>query len=213
LQHLLEKSDRLAQQVETAGKHYQHSLQLAAKARDELSAPTEAPAQQPQPAMPASPVRRPLPIRMRGDDARGASRRRSSGIPEIPTLEGLLETLGIQPSAEQTTTESLLKNLTQVLESRMAKGDDIVKNAQDSYEAVTTSHIDDLALAVQVLSDSVLAETSYSDVKFVDADFEASIDLLKSEVEQAREDLSRLEMKHIGKKSERKEDLVNRWTT
>lgn len=149
---------------------------------------------------------------MRAKTGHVASRRRSSGIPEIPAVDILCENLGIHELADPQAAASRFEQLGQVLNKRSKKGDDISKNAQDSYEAITTSHLDDLRLAVQFLGDNVFAETAYGDIRFVDADFEASIDVLRSEVEQAQESLSRLEMIHGGKKSERKEELVNRWT-
>jgi hypothetical protein len=132
---------------------------------------------------------------------------------ETPALETLLETLGTETPIEQTESDAQLKHLSQVVEERNIKRDDIMKNAQASYEAITTSHLDDLRTSVQLLADSALAETTYGEVKFVDGDFEASINLLKAEVEQARESLSRLEMKHTGKTSDRKQDMIDRWTT
>ncbi|KAK0388969.1 hypothetical protein NLU13_2546 [Sarocladium strictum] len=212
LDHILAKLNYLSDRIGATKKHQAHSAHVTACAREELSAATSDPAPTPQEALPASPVRRPAPIRMRSNAAAAASRRRSSGIMDIPALETLMETLGVQLPVEQSADDDRFSLLGKVVEDRNGKSNDITKNAQDSYEAITTSHLDDLRTAVQLLNDSAFAEAAYGEVRYVDADFEASIHVLKTEVEQAKERLSRLEMKHTGKKSERKEDLVNRWT-
>lgn len=128
-------------------------------------------------------------------------------------MDALQEAAGVHLPDDAFATEKRSQYLSHILAERMAKRDDIARNAQDSYEALTTSHLDDVRTAVQLIKDSAMAETSYHDVKLVDPDFESSIELLRKEVEDAQETLSRLELKHINKKSEQKEGMVQRWAT
>lgn len=152
---------------------------------------------------------------MRANISETGSRRRSSGVYEAPALDNLLEYLGVQLPEDNPSSQDRIAHASQVLQQRSAKRGDIVRNAQDSYEALTTSHLDDLRSAVQLLGDNALAETAYNEVKLVDPDFQGSIDLLEMEVIETKENLSRLEMKHISKKkkSDRMEDMIKRWAS
>jgi hypothetical protein len=101
--------------------------------------------------------------------------------------------------------------LEKVLAERTRKCNDVAKSAQESFEFTAREQLQDARLAVQLVRDSVLAESPFAEVKLVDPDMEASILVLAQEVDKAKEKLRSLEGQSIVTKSEKKEDLIQRW--
>ncbi|KAF4979263.1 hypothetical protein FZEAL_4508 [Fusarium zealandicum] len=191
LDHLLDKIGLLAERIETLKSHHAASSSIIATARAEVSASLSPDKRLTKPAMPASPVRNPSPIRMRSNTgSRRNNRRRSSGILDEPAIEALLRSLALSlPLSEDASIHDQASTLAQVVAERSSKADDVVRNAQDSFEASATSRLEDARLAVQLLRDSVLAESPFGEVKLVDPEIEGSIHVLGQEVDKAREKL------------------------
>lgn len=212
LDYLNDRGERLKQAIDTFRSHQATSTSIISMAKDELSAPDHKPRRSMKPIVPISPVRKAPTGRPRGNtDSR--SRRRSSGIMDEPPIETLLQNLAILfPIEAEASSDAKIAVLKRVLAERTAKENDVALSLQESFEATASSHLNDVALAIQHLKDTVLAESPYNEVKLVDSDIESSISVLLSEVRQVVDGLERADAKKIAiKKSERKEELVNRW--
>lgn len=176
-------------------------------AKRELEVETELPQRPPKPAVPASPVRQ----RPRSNTANMATRRRSSGVHEEPPLEALLNSLSL-PLDDDVEDRDNVRLLAETAVERAAKWEDVARSGQDSYENLASSHMEDLRCALQLLRDSLLAESSFSQVKLSDPEIEGSISFLSNEVDQIQDRLDRANAR-IGmtRKSEKKEDILRRW--
>lgn len=86
----------------------------------------------------------------------------------------------------------------------------MARGAQESFEAAATEYLDDVRKAVQMLKDSLLAETPYGRVQLEDADVRSSIDVLVHEVGKVRDGLQRAEVSKVGK-SQRRDEIIQRW--
>lgn len=104
-----------------------------------------------------------------------------------------------------------VKTLEAALDERSMKAADVAQGGQESYEAVAANHVDDVRRALQLLKDSLLAESPFGEVKLLDPEIEASIDFLSTEVGQIRDMLDRAETKKGTGKSEKKEEIIRRW--
>lgn len=104
-----------------------------------------------------------------------------------------------------------MASLAAALAERTAKADDVARNAQDSFEASAMAHLEDARRAVQLLRDSVLAESPFGEVRLVDAEIENSISVLAQEVDKVRDTLAGVDAKRGDGKSEKREDLLRRW--
>ncbi|VUC21980.1 unnamed protein product [Clonostachys rosea] len=212
LDYLNDRGERLKQAIDTFRSHQATSTSIISMAKDELSAPDHKPRRSMKPVVPISPVRKAPTARPRGNtDSR--SRRRSSGIMDEPPIETLLQNLAILfPIEAETSSDAKIAVLKRVLAERTAKESDVALSLQESFEATASSHLNDVALAIQLLKDTVLAESPYNEVNLVDSDIESSISVLQSEVRQLVDELERADAKKIAiKKSEKKEELVKRW--
>ncbi|RMJ18923.1 hypothetical protein CDV36_001334 [Fusarium kuroshium] len=217
LDHLLDRICLLADRVETLKSHHAATSSIIATAKSEVSASLSPEKKATKPAFPASPVRNrhPSPIRRirANTGSRRGNRRRSSGILDEPAIEALLRSLALTlPPAEDATAQERTSSLAQVVSERTTKTTDVTRNAQENYEAITTARLDDTRLAIQLLRDSVLAESPYNEVKLVDPEIEGSIQVLSQEVDKVREKLEEAVAKKGSlAKSVAKEEFVQRW--
>ncbi|EGU82443.1 hypothetical protein FOPG_04193 [Fusarium oxysporum f. sp. conglutinans race 2 54008] len=219
LDYLVERITLLTDRVETLKSHNAAASSIIATAKAEVSASLSPEKKKSiRAAMPASPIRNPSPIRMRAntDGARRGNnnRRRSSGILDEPAIEALLRDLALSlPDAEEASIQDQVSALNKAFTERSGKTTDVVRNAQDSFETSVTSRLDDARLAIQLLRDSVLAESPFGEIKMIDPEFEGSIDVLSQEVDKVREKLDGVVAKKALAKSVKKDEFVQRWAS
>ncbi|KAF9769723.1 hypothetical protein IL306_012814 [Fusarium sp. DS 682] len=219
LDYLVERITLLTDRVETLKSHNAAASSIIATAKAEVSASLSPEKKKSiRAAMPASPIRNPSPIRMRantdGSRRGNNNRRRSSGILDEPAIEALLRDLALSlPDAEEASIQDQVSALNKAYAERSGKTTDVVRNAQDSFETSVTSRLDDARLAIQLLRDSVLAESPYGEIKMVDPEFEGSIDVLSQEVDKVKEKLDGVVAKKALAKSVKKDEFVQRWAS
>ncbi|KAF5640527.1 hypothetical protein F52700_3678 [Fusarium sp. NRRL 52700] len=219
LDYLVERITLLTDRVETLKSHNAAASSIIATAKAEVSASLSPEKKKSiRAAMPASPIRNPSPIRMRAntDGARRGNnnRRRSSGILDEPAIEALLRDLALSlPDAEGDSIQDQVSALNKAFAERSGKTTDVVRNAQDSFETSVTSRLDDARLAIQLLRDSVLAESPFGEIKMVDPEFEGSIDVLSQEMDKVKEKLDGVVAKKALAKSVKKDEFVQRWAS
>ncbi|KAM5366988.1 hypothetical protein ACJZ2D_010256 [Fusarium nematophilum] len=216
LDHLLDKICLLVDRAETLKSHHAAQSSIIATAKAEASASLSPEKKASRRALPASPIRNPSPIRMRSNTAsrRGGNRRRSSGILDEPAMEALLRNLALSlPSAEDASIHDQASALAQVTAERSGKATDVARSLQDSFEASATARLDDVRLAIQLLRDSVLAESPFGEVRLVDPEIEGSIHVLSQEVDKVREKLEGVDAKRAAARSVKKDEFVRRWAS
>lgn len=126
-------------------------------------------------------------------------------------MEALLRNIALSlPPPEDATTEEQAADLAQVIAERSEKANDVARNAQETFEANTVSKLQDARLAIQLLRDSILAESPFEEVRLVDPEIEGSIHVLGQEVEKVKEKLDTVDVKK-GVKSVKKDEFVHRW--
>lgn len=141
-------------------------------------------------------------------------RRRSSGsaLDDAP-LSHLLDTLALSlPSSPSTQAQTI--HLLHALADRAHRSADITRSTQTTFERTATSHLADARTALQLVRDSVLAESPFAKVCLVDPDIEASIGVLAQEVHNVATRLERAEREAASLArgwNVYREELVARW--
>lgn len=157
---------------------------------------------------------------MRGRATPGQRRRSSgTGFSDLPPLDQLLQTLALllpqhdesTPRAANDKAQALA--LASALADRSEKTADVGRNVQESFESAASSQVYDTRRALQMVRDSVLAESPFGDVKLVDPEIEGSIDVLAQEVEKVRLRLAEVETgtSRARGRSIKRDELVARW--
>ncbi|GKT52702.1 vacuolar H+/Ca2+ exchanger [Colletotrichum tofieldiae] len=212
LDYLLDHIERLSARIEAFQSHQAATTSLLATARSELAAPVSTPRKKTPVQDPVSPIRR----RNTGPGSPSRNRfntnyrRRSSGLDE-PPLEALLRSLAIAFPEDATDGARQTAVLSATLAERQAKARDVARNTQETLEGAAASQLADAKLAVQLLRDSLLAESPFGDVRLVDEGIEASIAVLGQEVEKVKERIERVDAGKARQRSERKREILERW--
>lgn len=136
-------------------------------------------------------------------------RRSPSPVPYDAPLAHLLDSvaLSLPPT-------SPISHLTQALHNRVQTLTSITQTTQTTLEQTATTHIADARTAIQLVRDSVLAESPFAEVNLVDPGIESSIGVLGQEagkVVMRLEGVER-EARVVGQgRNVRREEMVARW--
>ncbi|GKT47550.1 uncharacterized protein ColSpa_07731 [Colletotrichum spaethianum] len=211
LDYLVDHIERLSARIEAFQSHQTATASLLTTARAELAAPVSTPKKKTPTQDLVSPVRRRdagpgSPSRDRDRN----HRRRSSGFDE-PPLEALLRSLAIAFPEDAADGPRQTAVLSAILAERQAKARDVARNTQETLEGAAASQLADAKLAVQLLRDSLLAESPFGDVRLVDEGIEASIAVLGQEVEKVKQRIERVDAGKARQRSERKREILERW--
>jgi len=224
LDYLLDHAEELSRRVESFQAHQATAAAIIDVARTELGTAVGLPAKEERPAVAASPTRRRKssghgnavsPIRARGQ----LGRRRSSGVGvgDEPPLDEILRNLALSLPQDEVTADfqahAQAAALVATLAERRSKADDVARNAEESFELAAIKQVTDAKLAVQLLRDSILAESPFGQVRLVDPEIDGSIAALTQEMEDVRTKLERVDsglVKARGRSAKR-DELISRW--
>ncbi|KAK0737235.1 hypothetical protein B0T21DRAFT_438557 [Apiosordaria backusii] len=145
--------------------------------------------------------------------------RRSSGIGgamEESPLDEILRSLAISlPQEEEGTPDfpAQARELAGILAERRSKTEDVAKNVQESFEYIATKQIADGKLAIQLVRDSILAESPFGEVRLVDPEIESSIAVLSQELEKIHREKDGVDnrMAKLRARNAKKDELIARW--
>jgi hypothetical protein len=138
------------------------------------------------------------------------------GIDDEPPLEELLRSLAISlPQDEEVSADlqAQIKELASTLAGRRAKVQDVARNAQETFEHVAMKQLADGKLAIQLVHDSILAESQFGGVRLVDPEIEGSIDVLSQELGTVDEKLRGVDasVARLRGRNAKRDELVSRW--
>lgn len=125
-------------------------------------------------------------------------------------MDHLLESLALYLDDDAEDRDKIMA-LHTALQERTDKAVDVAQSGQESFEDTINTHFDDIRRALQLLKDSLLAESPFDEVKLVDPEVESSIGFLSNEVRQIEDRLERAEAKKGDGKSEKKAEILRRW--
>lgn len=160
---------------------------------------------------PSSPSKSGTP-RKRSNTVGSQHRRRSSDIANEPPLDTLMYALSVPSSvSEETDGRAQVVALSKILNDRWNKCDEIARGAQETFETGALAQLNDTRLAIQLVRDSVLAESSFNEPNLVDPEISGFITVLAAEVEGAKDRLALVEGQRRDRKSEKRDEFVERW--
>lgn len=211
--------DQIQGRIETHLSHQAAAASLISTAKMEMAVEILPPVKQPSSSAPAS-VFPTSPSKSSNTPARKRSNtvgshhhhRRSSGVADEPPLDTLMHTLSVPSSvSEETDGRAQIVALSKILEERSKKTDEIARNAQETFELGALAQLNDARLAIQLVRDSVLAESPFNAPRLVDPEISGSITLLAADVEGAKDRLALVEVQRRDRKSEKRDEFVERW--
>jgi hypothetical protein len=139
-----------------------------------------------------------------------------AGLSEDSPLEEILRTIAISLPAQEdgpADQQSAIRELATALATRRAKLEDVAHNAQESFERAAIRQVADGKLAIQMVRDSILAESPFGEVRLLDTEMEGSIAVLAQELAKVDEKLKRVDadMVKLRGRNAKRDELVSRW--
>lgn len=129
-----------------------------------------------------------------------------------PPLETLMYMLSVPSSvSEETQGRAQIVALSKILEERWHKYEEMAQSAQETFELGAVAQLNDTRLAIQLVRDSVLAESPFNEPRLVDPEISGSITVLAADVEGAKERLALVEGQRRDRKSEKRDEFIQRW--
>ncbi|KAL7935104.1 hypothetical protein V8C35DRAFT_300723 [Trichoderma chlorosporum] len=218
LDYLMGRLDRIQGRIETHLSHQAAAAALITTAKTEMAVEILPPVKQssssaPVSVFPTSPSKSGTPAaRKRSNTVGSQHRRRSSGVVDEPPLDTLMYTLSIPSSvSEETNNRAQMVALSKILEERWNKYDEIARNAQETFEMGALAQLNDTKLAIQLVRDSLLAESPFNEPRLVDPEISSSITLLAADVEGAKDRLAAVEGQRRDRRSEKRDEFIERW--
>ena len=106
-----------------------------------------------------------------------------------------------------------INELASILANRQQKAEDVAQNVQETFEDAAMRHLADGKLAIQLVRDSVLAESPYGEVQLVDPEIEGSIGVLTQALAAVEKRLKTVNaaLPTLRGKNAKREELVSRW--
>ncbi|KAL2134661.1 hypothetical protein VTI74DRAFT_11239 [Chaetomium olivicolor] len=133
---------------------------------------------------------------------------------ELP-LEEILRSLAISLPQHETAADGHVQvnELASALVNRRAKLHDVARNVQETFESTATKQVTDAKLAIQLVRDSILAESPFGEVRLVDPEIEGSIAVLSRELANVDEKLKEVDSNVVKLRgmNAKRDELVSRW--
>jgi hypothetical protein len=141
------------------------------------------------------------------------NRRRSSGIEneDIDPEQQIARNLGITLPVDLVSSQERAEALERALSDRFTKLDIHTTNLQSTTESSISAHILDSHLTLQLLQDSLLAETLHHKVRLLDPDIEASVSMFHQEIEDLKSELDGMDLQRLQARNVNREQFIARW--
>jgi hypothetical protein len=148
------------------------------------------------------------PVRLRN------TRRRSSGHldEDVEPEQQLLRNLGVSLPAEATSDVSRMEILEQALSDRLSKLEGHANSLQSTTESFISSHLSDAHTTLQLLRDSLLADSLYRKVQFLDPDIESSVATFEENVLDLQQKLEAVDLQKLQARNIHRDKLIDRWS-
>ena len=140
--------------------------------------------------------------------------RRSSGHldEDMDPAGQLARNLGITLPAADATDEERAAFLEKALMDRASKLEGHMTGLQSTTEGSIASHLLDAHITLNLLQDSLLADSDYHTVHLMDQHLESSVNTFEQNIQALQEQLEGVDLYSLQTKNVHKEQVVERWS-
>lgn len=202
--------------LERAEEHQSHQVAMQyvlGEAKKELSSPDPS-----QTTMTVNPVKPNTQRRRKSSGSKSPvqlrNRRRSSGQQDddIEPEQQLLRHLGITLPSDVISDRTHMEVFERALSDRLTKLEIHTASLQSTTESSITLHLTDAHTTMQMLRDSLLAESLYNKVQLLDPDIECSIAIFEDEINALQGKLEAVNLQKLHAKNVNREQFIERWS-
>jgi hypothetical protein len=123
-----------------------------------------------------------------------------------------MRTLGISLPAEANTDVARSEILEKALLDRLSKLEGHGSSLQSTTESSISSHLLDAHVTLQLLRDSLLADTLYRKVQFLDPEIQSSVSGFEQDIQHLQQKLEGVNLQKLQARNVHREELVERWS-
>ena len=148
------------------------------------------------------------PVRLRNTRRRSSTQLDDDTEPE----EQFLRNMGLSLPAEANSESSRVEALEQVLTDRMSKLEGHVASLQSTTESSISSHVLDAHTTLQLIEDSLFADSNYHKLQLLDVDLDSSVTMSERDVQNVQKSLEAVDLGKLQARNLNRDDLVERWS-
>lgn len=198
-------------------EHQSHKMALQyvlGEAKKELQRPQEpAPSKTTSPVKPNTQRRRKSSATQSPARARNTRRRSSGqGDEDIEPEQQLLRNLGISIPSEANTDATRCEILERALSDRLSKLEGHANSLQSTTESSISLHLLDAHATLQLLRDSLLADTLYHKIRYLNPEIELSVGTFEQDVQDLQQNLEEVNLQKLQARNVHRDELVERWS-
>lgn len=143
---------------------------------------------------------------------RTTRRRSSTQLDEdIEPEQQLLRNLGISLPSEGTSDQERVEILERALSDRLGKLEGHLTNLHSTTESSISDHLQDARATLQLLQDSLLTESLYHKVQFLEPEIDSSIATFEEDLQELQKTLEAVNLRKLQVRNVHREKLVERW--
>jgi len=148
------------------------------------------------------------PVRLRN------TRRRSSGHADddADPEQQLLRNLGLALPTAPIPIESHVETLERALSERVSRLEEHAKSLQSTTESSISSHLLDAHITLQLLKNSLLAQSPYNEVQLVESEVESRLSLFEQDIQALQKRLEAVDLQKLQSKNVHRDALIERWS-
>ncbi|KAH7348726.1 hypothetical protein BKA65DRAFT_266279 [Rhexocercosporidium sp. MPI-PUGE-AT-0058] len=140
--------------------------------------------------------------------------RRSSGHfdEDIEPEQQLARNLGVALPPEGVSDQERANLLEKMLAERLTRLEGHAASLQSTTESSISSHLLDARMTLGLLHDSLLAESQYHKVQFLDPNLEAAVTNFEKDIQHLQDDLEAVDLHSLQARNIHREQLIERWS-
>jgi hypothetical protein len=209
---LVNRIEAFLERVQESQCHNMALQFVVGSAKQELAQPENG-----SPTKTSSPVKPNTQRRRKSSNSQSPvrTRRRSSGKlldEDIEPEQQLARNLGIALPAEAVSDTARIDVLERALSDRISKLESHATSLQSTTESSISSHLHDAHTTLELLHDSLLAESLYHKVQLLDPRIESSVATFEKDVQDLQKDLEAVDLHTLQSRNVHKEQLIKRWS-
>ena len=171
---------------------------------------------QASPAKTKSPARR----RVSSSSNRSPLRRRSFGRrlsgnfsdADLEPEQQLYRMLGIMPPVGTESREELETACSAIIAERRAKLNNHLESLETSTDSTLSAYLDEADMVLELLRETLLADTKYGTVRLISKETEDSVEALNQEVNDISKAMSAINLDQLRERDLKRDQFVERWT-
>jgi len=131
---------------------------------------------------------------------------------DLDPEQQLARHLGINLPTESASELLRIDDFERIMSDRKTKLVIHAASLESTTESAVSSHLSDAHTTLQLLQDSLLAESLYHGVQLLDPEIEASVETFEQDVQYVQKSLEEIDLQQLQIKNVHRDQIIERWS-